>query len=197
MEVVVEFLEGDPDRPLVTGCVYNGENELPYTLPTDKTQSGLKSHSSKGSNGYNEFMFEDHKDKELVRMHAQKNHDVTVRNSETWTIGEAFTPPQGQASRATTLENGDDSLTIQKGNRSIEISLGGQSTHALMSIDTVSSVKVGHAVISNSVTSQTLNPFGIILKAPAIVQIQAPMVVITGNLWVQGGIVMGPMCRPV
>ncbi|HTE97917.1 MAG TPA: hypothetical protein VK621_04670, partial [Bradyrhizobium sp.] len=85
----------------------------------------------------------------------------------------------------------------QKGNRSIEISLGGQSTHALMSIDTVSNEKVGHAVISNSVTSQTLNPFGIILKAPAIVQIQAPMVIITGNLWVQGGIVMGPMCRPM
>ena len=197
MEVAVEFLEGDPDRPLVTGCVYNGENELPYTLPRDKTQSGLKSHSSKGDNGYNEFMFEDHKDKELVRMHAQKNHDVTVRNSETWTIGEAFTPPQGQASRATTLENGDDSLTIQKGNRSVEISLGGQSTHALMSIDTVSNVKCGHAVISDSVTSQTLNPLGITLKAPAIVQIQAPMVIITGNLWVQGGIGVGPTCRPV
>jgi type VI secretion system secreted protein VgrG len=197
MEVVIEFLEGDPDRPLVTGCVYNGDNKHPYTLPNDKTQSGLKSHSSKGGNGYNEFMFEDYKDKELVRMHAQKDHDVTVRNSETWTIGEAFTPPQGKASRATTLENGDDSLTIEKGNRSVEISLGGQSTHALSSIETVSKTMVGHAVISNSVTSQTLNPLGITLKAPAIVQIQAPMVIITGNLWVQGGIGMGPACMPV
>jgi hypothetical protein len=120
-----------------------------------------------------------------------------VRNSEKWTIGEAFTTPQGQASRATTLENGDDSLTIQKGNRSVEISLGGQSTHALSSIETVSKTMVGHAVISNSVTSQTLNPLGITLKAPAIVQIQAPMVIITGNLWVQGGIGMGPACMPV
>jgi len=197
MEVVIEFLEGDPDRPLVTGCVYNGDNKHPYTLPNDKTQSGLKSHSSKGGNGYNEFMFEDHKDKELVRMHAQKDHDVTVRNSETWTIGEAFTPPQGKASRATTLENGDDSLTIEKGNRSVEISLGGQSTHALSSIETVSKTMVGHAVISDSVTSQTLNPLGITLKAPVIVQIQAPMVIITGNLWVQGGIGMGPACMPV
>jgi len=197
MEVVIEFLEGDPDRPLVTGCVYNGDNKHPYTLPNDKTQSGLKSHSSKGGNGYNEFMFEDYKDKELVRMHAQKDHDVTVRNSETWTIGEAFTPPQGKASRATTLENGDDSLTIEKGNRSVEISLGGQSTHALSSIETVSKTMVGHAVISDSVTSQTLNPLGITLKAPVIVQIQAPMVIITGNLWVQGGIGMGPACMPV
>ena len=65
MEVVVEFLEGDPDRPLVTGCVYNGDNKLPYTLPDDKTQSGLKSDSSKGHNGYNEFMFEDKKGSEV------------------------------------------------------------------------------------------------------------------------------------
>lgn len=197
MEVVIEFLEGDPDRPLVTGCVYNGDNKHPYTLPDDKTQSGLKSDSSKGHNGYNEFMFEDKKGEELVRMHAQKDHDVTVRNSETWTIGEAFAPPQGQASRATTLENGDDSLAIKKGNRSIDISLGGQSTHALASIETVSDMKVSDAVISESLTSQTLNMMGITLKAPVIVQIDAPFVIIKGNLWVQGGIVMGPACMPV
>ena len=197
MEVVIEFLEGDPDRPLATGCVYNGDNKHPYTLPDDKTQSGLKSDSSKGHNGYNEFMFEDKKGEELVRMHAQKDHDVTVRNSETRTIGEAFTPPQGQASRATTLENGDDSLAIKKGNRSIDISLGGQSTHALSSIETVSDTKVSDAVISESLTSQTLNMMGITLKAPVIVQIDAPFVIIKGNLWVQGGIVMGPACMPV
>jgi type VI secretion system secreted protein VgrG len=197
MEVVIEFLEGDPDRPLVTGCVYNGDNKHPYTLPDDKTQSGLKSDSSKGHNGYNEFMFEDKKGEELVRMHAQKDHDVTVRNSETWTIGEAFTPPQGQASRTTTLENGDDSLTIKKGSRSIDISLGGQSTHALSSIETVSDMKVSDAVISESLTSETLNMMGITLKAPVIVEIDAPFVIIKGNLWVQGGIVMGPACMPV
>jgi|SRR6267378_993573 type VI secretion system secreted protein VgrG len=197
MEVVIEFLEGDPDRPLVTGCVYNGDNKHPYTLPGDKTQSGLKSDSSKGHNGYNEFMFEDHKDKELVRMHAQKDHDVTVRNSETWTIGEAFTPPQGSASRTTTLENGDDSLTLKKGSRSVEITLGGQSTHALSSIDTVSDMKIGHAIISEGLTSQTLNMLEISMKAPMMVEIQAPIVVIKGSLWVQGMIVMGPPSGPI
>jgi type VI secretion system secreted protein VgrG len=197
MEVVIEFLEGDPDRPLVTGCVYNGDNKHPYTLPEDKTRSGLKSDSSKGHNGYNEFMFEDKKGDELVRMHAQKDHDVTVRNAETWSIGEAFTPPQGSASRTTTLKSGDDSLTIEKGNRSVEISLGGQSTHALAKISAVSDLEVAQAVVSESLTSQTLNMMGIFVKATAIMEIDAPIVIIKGNLWVQGGIGMGPACMPV
>jgi type VI secretion system secreted protein VgrG len=198
MEVVIEFLEGDPDRPLVTGCVYNGDNKVPYELPDHKTQSGLKSDSSKGHNGYNEFMFEDKKGDELVRMHAQRDHDVTVRNSETWTIGEAFTPPQGSASRTTTLENGDDSLTIKKGSRSVEISLGGQSTHALSSISTASDLQIGHAVGPGSgLTSQTLMIPGIFMKALALVEIDAPMVIIKGALWVQGGIVMGPPSGPI
>jgi type VI secretion system secreted protein VgrG len=190
MEVVVEFLEGDPDRPLVTACVYNGDNKYPYALPQDKTRAGLKSDSTKGHNGYNEFMFDDKKGDELVRMHAQKDHDVTVRNAETWTIGEAFATPQGQASRTTKLENGDDSLTIEKGNRSVEISLGGQSTHALAKISTVSEIEVAHEV-AEGVTSQTLNMAGIFMQAPAIVKIDAPFVIISGNLWVQGGIVEG------
>ena len=53
MEVVVEFLEGDPDRPLVVGCVFNGDNKYPYDLPNNKTQSGWKSDSTKGHYGYN------------------------------------------------------------------------------------------------------------------------------------------------
>jgi len=58
-------------------------------------------------------------------------------------------------------------------------------------------MKVSDAVISESLTSQTLNMMGITLKAPVIVQIDAPFVIIKGNLWVQGGIVMGPACMPV
>jgi len=178
--------------------VYNGDNKVPYELPDNKTQSGVKSDSSKGHNGYNEFMFEDKKGDELVRMHAQKDHDVTVRNSETWTIGEAFMPPQGSASRTTTLENGDDSLTIKKGSRSVEITLGGQTTHALSSIDTTSDLKIGHAVGPGSpLTSQDLMLPGIFMKAMAMVEIEAPIVIVKGNLWVQGMIVMGPPSGPI
>ncbi|MBK6535839.1 MAG: type VI secretion system tip protein VgrG [Deltaproteobacteria bacterium] len=66
MEVVVTFLEGDPDRPLVVGCVYNGENHVPYGLPEEKTKSTLKSNSSPTTGGYNEIRFEDRAGEEQV-----------------------------------------------------------------------------------------------------------------------------------
>ncbi len=120
-EVVVEFLEGDPDRPLVTGCVYNGDNRVPYSLPDNKTMTGMKSDSSKGHNGYNEFVFEDKKMSEKIRMHGEKDHEVKIRNSETWNIGEIFPTPKGQPSRETTLVKGDDKLTVATGDQNVTI----------------------------------------------------------------------------
>lgn len=79
-EVIVEFLEGDPDRPIITGCVYNGDEMPPYTLPAHKTISTIKSNSSKGGHGFNELRFEDKKDEEQIFIHAQKNQDVRVLN---------------------------------------------------------------------------------------------------------------------
>lgn len=86
MEVVVEFLEGDPDKPLVTGCVYNGKNTVPYPLPANKTVSTFKSDTHQGG-GYNEFRFEDEKGREEVFMHAQKDHNTIIENDETHSIG--------------------------------------------------------------------------------------------------------------
>ncbi len=86
MEVVVEFLEGDPDKPLVTGCVYNGKNAVPYDLPANKTVSTFKSDTHQGS-GYNEFRFEDEKGREEVFMHAQKDHNTIIENDESHSIG--------------------------------------------------------------------------------------------------------------
>lgn len=80
-EVVVEFLEGDPDRPLITGSVYNDEQKVPYDLPAEKTKSAIKSNSSKGGVGFNEIRFEDNKGKEQIFIHAEHNMDVRVKNS--------------------------------------------------------------------------------------------------------------------
>ena len=79
-EVIVEFLEGDPDRPLITGRVYNGQAMPPYDLPANKTISTLKSNTTKGGGGFNEIRFEDKKGEEQVFIHAEKNEDVRVKN---------------------------------------------------------------------------------------------------------------------
>jgi type VI secretion system secreted protein VgrG len=83
MEVLVQFIDGDPDRPIIIGCVYNGDNKPPYPLPSKKNIAGWKSNSTEGGGGYNEFVFDDTKGKELVRMHAQYDHDSTIEHDET------------------------------------------------------------------------------------------------------------------
>jgi type VI secretion system secreted protein VgrG len=77
-EVVVEFLEGDPDRPLITGCVYNADQMPHYKLPDEKTKTYIKTNSTKGGEGHNELMFDDKAKEERVYIHAQKNMDVRV-----------------------------------------------------------------------------------------------------------------------
>lgn len=110
-EVVVSFLDGDPDRPLVTGCVYNGENSLPYALPDNQTRTTLKSNSSKQGEGYNEIRFEDKKDSEEIFVHARKDMNIEVE----------------KGNRAVTIMEGNDSLTISKGNRTTTITEGNET----------------------------------------------------------------------
>ena len=86
-EVVVQFLEGDPDRPLVTGSVYNGANPPPYALPDEKTKSTIKSDSSLGGGGFNELRFEDAKGAEEIFLHAEKDWNTVVLNDNSESIG--------------------------------------------------------------------------------------------------------------
>src|SRR4029079_4644173 len=86
-EVVVEFLEGDPDRPLVTGRVYNGVNIPPYALPANKTITTMKSTSSPGGGGANEIAFEDKKGSEKFFVQAEKDNHLNVKNDRLESVG--------------------------------------------------------------------------------------------------------------
>ena len=86
MEVVVEFLEGDPDKPLVTGCVYNGHNDVPYSLPANKTKSVFRTDTHTGG-GFNELTFEDEVDQEQIYMRGQKDHRIEILNDRSKDIG--------------------------------------------------------------------------------------------------------------
>jgi type VI secretion system secreted protein VgrG len=129
-EVVVEFLEGDPDAPLVIGTVYNDQHELPYELPADKNLSGLKSNSTPNGHGYNEFKFDDTDGSEVINLHAEKDLQSVIKHAETREIGEEF---RGSTARQTTVKQGNDVLNVDNGSLLVEASKSivlkvGQST---------------------------------------------------------------------
>jgi type VI secretion system secreted protein VgrG len=120
-EVVVQFLEGNPDKPIIIGSVYNAEHLPPYHLPFEQTQSGIKTRSSKdGSiNDANELRFEDKKGDEEIFIQAQKDFNRLIKNSENVTIvqGDQITQIQAgsstlQAAKAIELKVGSNSLII-------------------------------------------------------------------------------------
>ncbi|WP_336348124.1 type VI secretion system tip protein VgrG [Pseudomonas monsensis] len=137
-EVIVTFIDGDPDRPLVTGCVYNGDNALPYALPANQTQSGIKTQSSKGGGGFNELRFEDKKDAEEVFLQAQKDLKINVLNDTTATVGHDETLTV-QNARTRTVKDGDETVTLEKGKRSVTIQTGSDT----LDVKDSRTVKVG------------------------------------------------------
>jgi type VI secretion system secreted protein VgrG len=111
-EVLVSFLEGDPDRPIITGRVYNADSMPPYDLPANMTQSGITSRSSKGgsSSNFNEIRFEDKKGSELLNIQAEKDFTSLVKNDETTEVKHDRTDKVGN-NEALTVTN-DQSTTI-------------------------------------------------------------------------------------
>lgn len=137
-EVVVHFLEGDPDQPLITGAVYNGPDgqPSPITLPDNATQSTIKTNSSKGGGGFNQIRFEDKAGSEEVYLHAQKDYKLEVENDQAETVNKGnrtITVTKGDETKAisegkqTITVDKDQSLTVNTGNQSVTISAGAQT----------------------------------------------------------------------
>jgi type VI secretion system secreted protein VgrG len=181
MEVVVSFLEGDPDRPLVTGCVYNSDAMPPYALPAEQTKSTIKSNSSKGGEGFNELRFEDKKGAEEVFMHAERDFNRVVKNNDTLKVGfetadkgdqaidikndQTVTVGNDQAITVThdQLETVDNNQTIKvKVDQKLDV--GGDQAVA---IDGDQKVKVGKTIVIEAGTSIELKVGGSSIKIEA------------------------------
>ncbi|EFO0362555.1 type VI secretion system tip protein VgrG, partial [Escherichia coli] len=111
-EVIVDFLNGDPDQPLVMGRTYHEDNRSPGDLPGTKTQMTIRSKTYKGS-GFNELRFEDATDKEQVYIHAQKNMDTEVLNDRTTDVKHDHTETIGNDQKITVVKG----QTVQVGTR--------------------------------------------------------------------------------
>jgi type VI secretion system secreted protein VgrG len=133
-EVIVEFLEGDPDRPIITGRVYNADSMPPYDLPANKTQSGIKSRSSKGgtTQNFNELRFEDKKGEEQLYMQAEKNMDSLVKNDQTLTVGANRTKAIGKNETTTVGENRTETVTLNE-----KIDIGGDRLETVIGTETI------------------------------------------------------------
>ncbi len=175
-EVVVEFLEGDPDRPLVTGAVYNGMNPPPVPLPSEKTKSTLRSASSPGSDGSNELRFEDQKDAEEIYLHAQKDLAIVVENDKTQTVrgNESLTVEKDRSKKvggSQTLQVAKDDSSVIGGSQSLTVAVdrtttvGGSHTETVGADQSVSvggprSVTVAMAASESVALGKALNVGG-------------------------------------
>ena len=147
MEVLVGFLEGDPDQPLVTGCLYHAENKVPYNLPANKTRSVFKTLSSPGAGGYNELRIEDKAGQEQIYLHAQRDWDENIEHDQKIRVGNqrhdtveanAYTEYKAEEHFTVDLDRkvetrADDHLTVGQ-NQHLKIAVGqfieaGQEIH--------------------------------------------------------------------
>ena len=170
-EVIVDFLEGDPDHPVIVGRVYNAEQMPPGTLPDKQNISGFRSRSTKGGGEHdaNVLTFDDTKGSEVFYMRAQKdmavrvenNDDLKVFNDQTITIHNNRTEVVEQGNETITIQQGNRDVTISQGNDSLKISMGSQTTEAMQSI----TLKVGQSSVVLDQTGVTIKGMMIQIEA--------------------------------
>ena len=184
-EVVVSFEHGNPDRPLVLGCVYNGANAHPYPLPDHKTRTVFKTLSTPGGGGFNELRFEDKKGSEQIFLHAQRNWELMVKANAYATIdGDSHRLTHGNAiervrhDRSESVKkssfeelNADDQLKL-KGIQQIQVDQSfylsvGDELHQNAAVKI--NMEAGSGITLKAGGSYvTISPGGVQLVAPAI-----------------------------
>jgi type VI secretion system secreted protein VgrG len=206
-EVLVDFLDGNPDNPIIVGQLYSDHNMPPWPLPEKKTLSGFRTRSTLngGSDEHNELRFEDKKGAEQIWVQAQKDLDTFVKNNETRKV---------QADRTTTIvqndsrivNKGNDTHKIEGGNQKITISKGNQDTVASKGNISIKAsagkivieagqqilLKVGGSSIKIDNTGITIKGPQVAVKGDGKVEVDAPMTKVSGSamLTLKGGITM-------
>ncbi|MCU1749390.1 type VI secretion system tip protein VgrG [Pseudomonas sp. 6D_7.1_Bac1] len=175
MEVLVTFLEGDPDQPLVTGCLYHKENQVPYGLPANKTRTVFKTLSSPGGGGYNELRIEDKKGAEQIFIHAQRDWDENIEHDQKIRVGNerhdtveknTYTELKAEEHRTTIADRKvetrmDDHLTIGQNQH---IKLG---TAQLTSVGREIHLKAGDKMVIEAGSELTIKGGGSFIKLDA------------------------------
>ncbi len=213
-EVAVAFMDGDPDRPVVVGGLYNGDQLPPFALTGQKTVSGLRTRSSQGGGKeeYSELSFDDAAGKEVVLLHAQKDlkteveHDQTltvdncrvkkVKQDETVEIGNKQSVKIGQG-RSVAISSGGDALKIDNGDRAVTLALGNIAWKAQLGAITGEAMqsielKVGTNSLKIDQTGVTISAIMIKLSGEAMVEVGGPLTSVKadGMLMLKGGLVM-------
>ncbi len=154
-EVVIQFEEGDPDRPMCTGMLYHKDNKPPYAFPANMTQTGIVTRSTKSGSAstFNELVFEDKKEAEFVRFQSERDYTQTIKNNATITIGlehkdDGNLTQTIHKNKTETLNTGDHTFTVKDGNQTISIkkdhteTIEGKSTQTITD-DVSQTVKSG------------------------------------------------------
>lgn len=198
-EVVVSFVDGDPDRPLVTGTVYNGLNKPPYELPDDKTKTVLRTRSTPGGSAGNELTFEDKSGQEEILLHGEKDLIVTVNNDSDATIDNDLrllvcNDAESTVENNCTLSVGGDSKRTVSKSETVEVK-GDESVSAkTITLEGKSKIvlKVGGSSLEMTASGVTIKSAKVEVKGDAAVSVGAPKVDVKGDamLTLDGGVVM-------
>ena len=203
-EVAVSFMDGDPDRPVVMGGLYNGEMKPVFPIPDQQTKSGLRTRSTKGggTTNFSEFSFDDKKGSELVYLHAEKDMTVEVEHDQSVTVdhdrhhtvkhrdktrvGDSQTN-RIENGRTTTVDASGDTLTVKAGDLTISVETGSISMEALNSI----TLTVGQNSITISQQGIEVSGLKVSVKGQNQVEVKAPMTSVNGDatLTLKGGLV--------
>jgi type VI secretion system secreted protein VgrG len=209
-EVVVDFVDGDPDRPLIVGMVYNGKNKLPFAVPSNKTQSGIRG-ANWGDSGVrdksNELRFEDRSGSEEIYLHAQKDFRRVVVDSDTLTVEQGDRKVEIQQGNVTeTLSMGDMKVnlkqgsvteTLDLGNHSTKLSLGNYEVKAsagASKIEAMQSItfKVGGNSVTIDQTGVQIKGLMVKIEGQVMLDLKGVMTTVNGNgmLTLKGAITM-------